>query len=424
MKNRALTLSLTLACLSSMWLTGCGGGKQGEKFSPSNIVSFGDESSAFASEAVAGGTISGLKYTVNSLTIHRNVSQDLKTALTPAPNPPDPSAAGLKPLIAQTGWIDFVNGGTASFDAAYKDQLTRVLNLDTLYTTPTTAIKADVTYQYAYLCPANRIWIQILADSYGMSYSNDCLLDVRGRAQTFATAGAKVADVVTQISSNMSKISKNTLVTVLAGQNDILEKFNALYSGGTPNETAVATAASQLTALGRTLGSAINPIANIGARTLVVYVPDLSYSPKVVGDAAKAAVMKRLVVAFNDGLFSDGGARNDGTVIGLVDAFRMVGLMVQSPSSYSLINVKDPACLTTGRSIDTTSSKTIDLDATADLKYCNDRTLFKGDDSKPTAIVPAATASNYLWANNTLLSPAGHSQMSGIAFSRADNDTF
>jgi hypothetical protein len=221
MKNRTLTLSLTvtLACLSSMWLTACGGGKQAEKFSPSNIVSFGDESSAFTSEAVGGGTIKGLKYTVNSLTIYKNVEKDLKTVLLPTPNPPNPSAAGLKALVDQkTGWIDFVDGGTASFDAAYKDQLTRVLNLDTLYTTPTTAIKADVTYQYVYACTVNRLWIQILAGSYGMSYSNDCLLDTRGKAETFAVAGAKVADVVTQISSNMSKISKNTLVTVLAGQ--------------------------------------------------------------------------------------------------------------------------------------------------------------------------------------------------------------
>jgi len=414
MKKRALTLSLTLACLSSMWLTGCGGGKQGEKFNPSNIVSFGDESSAFTSETVGSGTIKGLKYTVN----------DLEYVPGAVFSPPlsgvtiDLADYPLFPVAPATdvGTPDVLTPST-NFSV-----VTRVFNMDAIYTasgatTKTTQAGTDVTYRYVYNCgdtgssAANRLWIQILASSYSMSYSNDCPLDTRGKAETFATAGAKVVDVVTQISSNMSKISENTLVTVLAGQNDILEKYDALYGGGTPSETAVAIAVSELAALGRTLGAAVNPIANIGARTLVVYVPDLSYSPRVATDSAKAAVMRRLVIAFNDGLFSDGGARIDGSVIGLVNGYDVIRVMAQNPSSYSLTDGTTAACDATGRSIDTTSEPTIAT--AADLKYCNDATLVSG-----------ATAYNRLWAFDTWLSPAGHAQLAQSAFNRADNDTF
>lgn len=427
MKNRAQTLflALSLAGLTSLGLTGCGGGTQGEKFTPSNIVSFGDESSAFTSEVVGSGTIKGLKYTINDLAYLPGTTflPALPTGATI-----DLADYPLFPLAPAVGATPDIKTPTTNSSI-----VTRVWTMDAIYkasgaSTKTTQSATDVTYKYIYNCgdtsvsEANRLWIQILASSFGMSYSNDCALDTRGKAETFAAAGAKVADVVTQISSNMSKISGNTLVTVLAGQNDILEKFDALYLAGTPLNGAVASAESDLAVLGRTLGSAVNPIAATGARVLLVYVPDLSYSPKVVSDSAKAAVMNRLVRAFNGGIFSSGGARIDGSVIGLVDGYQVVRVMAQNPSAYALINVKDAAC-TAGRSIDTTSL--VSISSVTDLKYCNDVTLpVAVAATGSTPAIPAATAYNYLWASDTLLTPPGHAQLAQAAFNRVDNDTF
>jgi phospholipase/lecithinase/hemolysin len=121
--------------------------------------------------------------------------------------------------------------------------------------------------------------------------------------------------------------------------------------------------------------------------------------------------MERLVRAFNEAIFSSGGVRTDGHLIGVVKGFDLIRSMAQSPSAYGLTNATLAACAATGRSIDTVTTPAIA--AAADLKYCNDATLVTG-----------ATAYTYLWAYDTWLGPRGHEILAGSAFARADNDTF
>ncbi len=423
---------LAVALLAAaMALSACGGGKQVKKFAPSNIVSFGDESSAFVPDTnleSGSGTIKGLKYTVNDFEYVPAVAFSPALPASSSLDLADYEVFPASPAVEVGNPVVIA----ATPPAVNASVVTRVFNMIANYTasgatTKTSVPNTNVTYRYIYNCgdtslsEANRLWIQTLASSYGMSYNQSCPLDPRGNAVSYAAAGAKVADVVTQISTNLAAVNSNTLVTVLAGQNDILERYEALYSSASPpDEGSINIELSELKNRGKQLGQAINSLASKGARTLVVSVPDLSYSPRVGADTAKQAVMKRLVVAFNEAIFDAGGARIDGRLIGLVNGFDLIGNMAKSPipsspsgsaNIYGLTNVSSAACAATGRTIDTVTTSTIS--SAAQLQYCNDLTL-----------VPGASAYNYLWAFDTWLTPRGHDALAGGAFARADNDTF
>lgn len=438
MMNARPLISWMALGLATLALGGCGGGDQVEKFRPSNIVSFGDESSAFAQEAVGSGVIQGLKYTVNELIVEPGADlvesgtsvgtfpSDVFTVTTSFPVPFPTSAT---PPVTAEGAASVVPTNivkqTFKMDVAYSQS-----------STTGTVTDALVSYNYLYNCglldsnvAANRIWIQLLASSYGKSYSTACPLDIRIGAVTYAQPGAKVADVIAQITTNLGTIGSKTLATVLAGQNDVIEQYDTIYPSGAstaPAEGTIQTAENELKSRAVQLAGAINSIANTKARTLVLTLPDLSYSPYVQSEtnatvrASRAAVMRRLVLAFNDALFSEGGVKNDGRVIGRVKVFELIQDMAVSPGSFGLVDgtkaVCDPLKL---RSIDTATTVTA-TDTSADLKYCNTHTLI----DKPTPSSSTPTAYNYLWAQDTWLTPAGHAAIANRAFQRADNDVF
>lgn len=432
MNARPLISWLTLG-LTALALSGCGGGDQVEKFRPSNIVSFGDESSAFAQETVGAGVIKGLKYTVNDLEVvvpALSLTPPLPTGATfvfadyPAypslVDPlPSPVAVAVAPFVADPATNFSVVKMTWTMGAPY------IASGKTASDPRSIQPNTNVEYEYFFNCGAttlsasNRLWIQLLASSYGMSYASDCPLDTRAGAETFAQPGAKVADVITQITNNMSKIGGKTLATVLAGQNDVLEQYDAIFPSGAvtaPADGAIQTAENVLKSRAIQLAQAINGIADKRARTLVLTLPDLSYSPRVRAPSVnlkseRAAVMTRLVRAFNDALFSESGVRNDGRVIGRVKVYELIQEMATFPGSYGLINGTEAACATNLISIAT--ANVVTLSTSADLKYCNDGTLIAG-----------ATAYNRLWAWDTWLSPAAHAAISNRAFQRADNDVF
>jgi outer membrane lipase/esterase len=216
---------------------------------------------------------------------------------------------------------------------------------------------------------------------------------------SYAEAGATVDQVATQVSSHLGELNGSTLVTMLAGQNDIVAAYDSADSD--------AVAQAKLKAKGQQLGQVLNTIIAKGARVLIMTVPDLGLSPKA---SANRARMTALVNSFNEGVIGTGGVKNDGHFVGRVKGFEHIQDMVNAPSSYSLINVTGPACASSNDPVTGAVLTTSDAHY---LQGCSNYTL-QSD----------ATAYNYLWADDTHLTPAAHAGLGNLAYVRARDNPF
>lgn len=403
---RRSVLALGAVAALGLGLSGCGGGDQVKTFTPSKIVSFGDEASVLASVAVGAGQIDGLKYSVNNLFIQRGVTSQFVPAL------PEGSTFLETQWTATHGaWYPTAPevGSPAVVADTGNSVVRRLFTMDVIYTPSggsSTVTNADSTvgFDYLYLCTDNRLWIQVLANAYGLGYKSQCGLDSDG-AMTYAAAGAKVDDVAAQVTAHYSELNDSTLVTMLAGQNDILDAYDSA------DATAVAAAALKLK--GQQLGGVINSIIQTGARVLVVTVPDLSYSPYARAGRAR---MQALVAAFNDGLIGSGGVKNDGHFIGRVKGYEQVRYMTDDASAYSLSNVTDAVC-------DPAQGRTpAGVTNTSSTLYCNSKTLVTGGDAYP--YLAGGDAYAYLWADQVNLAPAFHASLGNLAYIRARDNPF
>jgi len=256
-------------------------------------------------------------------------------------------------------------------------------------------------------CAANPIWVQYVAAAFGLAFP-ECKGNVAAPAsRILAAKGATSADVKTQIDGLLAGDSfRNTdLVTVLAGSNDILAQY-ALYDG--TNEAALSTT---LEAAGAALAAQVNRVALGGGRVLISLVPSLGLTPFAIAESAdpakgtgRAALLGRLTVAFNDGL--RGNILNDGRKIGLLLTDELFTSMVRFPGSYSFVNVTLPAC--------------VGATGTAPVLTCTAATLRPAD----TTVTTAATALNYLWADNIQPAYGGHIRLGQLAESRARGNPF
>jgi outer membrane lipase/esterase len=245
-------------------------------------------------------------------------------------------------------------------------------------------------------CGLNRIWNQILANSYGLSFPQCVGAASAANSRILAVPMAKVADVKTQIDQFLTtdRFGSNDLVSVLVGQNDLWAQY-ALYNGS--NEAALIAA---MEAAGVLYAEQVNRVANAGARVIVSTMPDQSLTPFALAqkaaltDTDRAALIKRLMSAFHLKLRVT--LINDGNRIGLVLADEMVQQIVQFPASFSYSNINTAACL-----------------STAALPNCTSATLVTGAD-----------ASAWLWSDGTHLSAGGHSRLGEAARSRATGNPF
>jgi phospholipase/lecithinase/hemolysin len=216
------------------------------------------------------------------------------------------------------------------------------------------------------------------------------------KSRIFAHAGDKVADVTSQIDSHLlaDTFSGTDLVTVLAGQNDILEQY-ALYDG---SNAASLTAAVE--AAGKALAAQVNRIAGAGGKVLVSTVPDLGLSAFAVteeaSNAGRAALLSNLTLAFNVQVRAN--IINNGRMIGLVVGDETVQLLSKFPSTYGLVNVTTAVC---------------DPAKAATVQLCTTQTLVTDGD-----------AGTFLWADGTHLSPGGHKSLGTAASNRATNNPF
>lgn len=373
--------ALALACSSAL-LASCGGGDRESYFTPDRIIAFGDENSAFATFSSANledgngnpATLKGLSYAVTAIvqavsTCDNIVSPSLCSTTTS--NPFDSGVA-----VTDTTRYMF-NGSSSSVTAIARDG-----GNNTQRTTVT-----------LYSCDTSRNWAQIVASAYGKGFSADCPLDTRGGAVNYAVAGAKTADVIAQINAHRGEINSKTVVTIMAGQNDILEQY-AVAAGG--NE---AGATAELQARAANMAAAIKDIIGLGGKVILSLTPDLSETP--LGVAGDQALMDRLVRAYNDRLYITG--------LGNVSGRSLAGM---NPESLTQPNTRSTSYQYTTALCDASAVRRPDgtTPSTDDEKllYCNSQYYTSGTD--------VGTA---MWADSKRAGPVLHSLIGVTVYNRA-----
>lgn len=246
-------------------------------------------------------------------------------------------------------------------------------------------------------CASNPLWNQTLATTFGLTFPECNPNNVASpTGKIYAAAGAKVADVKGQIDSHLAtgSFDAKTLVSVLAGSNDVLELY-AQY----PTKSE-ATLRAEAAVRGRQLADQINRLADAGARIILPTIPDMGLTPfalnenTVQSDPNRAKLLTALTASFNTELTLR--VTLDGRQLGVVFGDELVQTLVKFAAGYDLSNVTTAACL-----------------ATAPLPDCTSATL-----------VSDASASTWLWASPTLLSPAGQKHLGTIAQGRALRNPF
>jgi phospholipase/lecithinase/hemolysin len=251
-------------------------------------------------------------------------------------------------------------------------------------------------------CAANPIWVQAVANTFGLVFPQCNPNNVTSpTSRILATPGAKVADFTTQVNQQFVNggFTSNDLVTVMVGANDVLEQYRRFP--GVSADTAIAAAE----AAGSALAVQVNRIADTGAKVLLAKVLDLGQTPFAIAEQAankdtdRAALLTNLAARFNAKLRV--GIVNDGRKIGLVQSDERIQLIVRFPSSFNFTNVTQAACLNT-----------------VVAPNCTTQTLTT--DSSGTA----ASASAWLWADNLNLSAGGQSRLGEVASFTARNNPF
>jgi len=251
-------------------------------------------------------------------------------------------------------------------------------------------------------CTVNPIWVQILAAGYGLVFPQCNASNVSDpRSRIYAVPDAKVADVVAQVDQHLATdtFSNQDLVTLFAGQHDVFEQY-ALYPG-----VPVETLGAELRRRGELLSAQASRIAAAGGKVLVSTVLNLEFTPfalnenVVTGDPLRSNVIFQLSQKFNEGV-RVGLQGESGSQIAIMLTSELVENLIELKESGggTLLNVKDPVC-------DVTEAPSVEL--------CTTDTLVTDGD-----------ANTYLWADDTHLSPNGHSQVGALAGSRTRTNPF
>lgn len=246
-------------------------------------------------------------------------------------------------------------------------------------------------------CNANPLWVQTLASTFGLVLAECNTGNVAApTGKIYATVGAKVADVKSQVDGFLAtqNVDAKTLITVLAGVNDILELY-----GQYPQQSEDSLKA-QAVERGAQLAQQVNRLVNAGGRVILPTIPDMGLSPFALSentaksDPNRAKLLSALSLAFNNSLTLK--VTLDGRQLGVVLADEMVQSIVKFPTYYGYGNVSSAAC-----------------QSTVVLPNCTTSTL-----------VTDASVTSWLWATPTQLSPAGQARLGLLAQFRAQNNPF
>lgn len=246
-------------------------------------------------------------------------------------------------------------------------------------------------------CKLSPVWSQILASGFSFVYPQ-CNTDFVALPQgiMYATLGAKVADVRDKIDQHLSndRFGPKDMVAIMVGVNDILElyrQFPAQSKDSLVNEAK---------ARGKLLAEQANRIANANGRVLVSTIFDLGLTPfgqkekLQATDIDRAAFLDELSNAFNISMRLN--LLNDGRLIGLVLVDETIQQIARFPAAFGFSNVTDAAC----------------------------RNDIAPQDCTTETLVTDASATQWLWAGDTLLGPGAQQRVGTLALTRARNNPF
>ena len=380
---------VAMAC-SVAALSACGGGNRSKAYQPDRIVSFGDENSlieGYTSSALKNSdgtntspvpTLQGLVYTINTANVISNaVCANLGT---PFQLCPSNSVTSFTPV------------GTADY-VIFPDASSTIL---TVFEHDAGATNQHVT-ETLYSCNTSSIWIQVIAHNFSKGYKDtQCPSDSLSGATTYASYKAKVDGVVAQVAAHRGELGKGVLVTLMVGQWDILELYNAV---NVTHTTTQASAEAELKNRAGTLANVVKDILSTGAKVVLALTPDLGQSPKALTGGNDQVLLAALTKVFNDTLYITNLGNQSGRDLAGVNPEPFTNPTIRS-TAYDYTT---PACTATGG-----PDGVAEADADKQVKFCTTDTL-------------VSTTTAYMWADNTHFAPVGHSLIGSAGFNRASN---
>jgi outer membrane lipase/esterase len=260
-------------------------------------------------------------------------------------------------------------------------------------------------------CQSLPIFVQAVATHYGLVFAQCNPLGASPKAFIQAIRLAKVDDPTTGLSqqvANQGDLNAGDMVTVMIGNNDIIELYERTLTGMSINDALL-----EAQRRGTHAAEKINAILATGARALVVTIPDLSLSPYGVQanltNPGATGELAKLTYEFNAYLrIRIDPTTYDGRNYGLVLADDIVLAMARNPVSY----LRSPAATNVAACANLPDSSSGDAMASAVLA-CNTTTLVTG-----------AASNTHLWASDRHLGPNAHFRIGEQAVSRATNNPF
>lgn len=309
-------------------------------------------------------------------------------------------AVGVSALVSACGGGDPVVPFEPTRVLAFGDENSVITAEGRKYTV--NALSTDANGVKTLNCAANPLWVQQLASSYGLVFPECNPNAVANPAsRIYAQAGdKKVADLAAQVAQHLQAdtFSPKDLVTMLVGQNDLLELYRSYPT--TAAETLLETARLR----GLALAAQVSLVAERGGKVLVSTVPELALTPYAAaedlaaGDKSRSALLTALVGKFNEGL-RVGIARENGSEVAIMLTNELMQSMYKFPASFGgMSNVTVAVC---------------DKALAATALECTTDTLLSG-----------ATSTSHLWADDLRLSPNGHAYIGSLAASRARANPF
>jgi hypothetical protein len=422
-------LALTTLAAATLALSACGGGDRAVEYKPTAMLVFGDEHSAFHTVTVPGVVSKPLEQLTWGIDL-------VGASLLGYCSTPSSSC------VAATSTEVFTNANPVErqFDAGSTAQEKRrtiwFFSKGALASTPNvTTYRLE---EYLYGCPTSTIWVQSVANAFGLGFGarEGCAGD-RSGASNFAAPGDKVANVIAKLRQQRGLMKEGVLVTVMVGQNDILERYKALAPGFVDGDVEREEAA--LRALGDQLALEIREVTNTGAKVILAKTPNLQRSPFAVGDGGNGAVLGRLSNAFNDALYINPAITRLGRSIAGVDT-NEVTLASSSNSGYTndVAACSSDAVLNPGSAaanpVLTRPAAPQPIVAPDDPDFGSYAESFRtyldvlmsyyssiGRLCTTQYVQPSINPSNYVWATPIHLGPGAHSYIGSVAFNRAAN---
>jgi lysophospholipase L1-like esterase len=250
-------------------------------------------------------------------------------------------------------------------------------------------------------CATNPVWNQYVGQAYGLVFPECNPSSVATSSRNLSVLGALASGTSNSVQSQIDsfvatdKFDSKTLVTIMAGQNDVLAQYAAFKAGTISADQAQANVEQA----GSNLAAQVNRIADLGGKVLIATMLDQGTTPYGLAEeaavAGRSAFLTLLSTRFNSKMRI--GLVNDGTRIGLVLADEGISGNIKSTSS-TFTNLTQAAC---------------DSTKAASALQCTTSTLVTG-----------GSGDTYMWADDRHLSAGGQRVVGGLAATRASGNPF